>query len=458
MSEEHLDLPTLRRFAAEELSGEELFDVGWHLFLCDECRDRLTEVGSDAEALYDRIFGGRGMSVPEVAYSEVTRAVADKLRHAGLEIERQRSRADQLWDELRAHPPSRRLLMVENASRFQTYALVELLLGECRRTWCDDPGHAEELAELALAVTYRLERRVHGPALLNDLKAEAWTYVANCRRIRADVRSVSEAFEIAESYRAGGTGDPLQEAEMLDLQATFLREQGRFGESSHTLERAILIYRAAGDSHAEGRTLIQQANVAWERGDEEAAIALLERAAGLVQPDRDPRLAFVLKHDLARFRGLAGRPEEAAALIPELRRLALEAGGRLDRLRLLWTEGLILARQGRVGVAEAMLRRAVVGFARSGAGYDAALAALDLAAVLLEAGQSGEARALAADLMPIFASRDIHREGLAALAIFQNAIERETATVTLVRELARYLRLARRNPALRFERLPGRTP
>ena len=307
----------------------------------------------------------------------------------------------------------------------------------------------------ALAVAYRLERRVHGPGLLNDLKAEAWTYIANCRRIRADVPSVSEAFEIAESYRTSGTGDPLQEAELLDLQATFLREQRRFDEASRALDRAVRIYRSAGDAQAEGRTLIHQASVAWERGDEEVAISLLERAAGLVRPDRDPHLAFVLKHDLARFRGLTGRAEEAAALIPELRRLALEAGGRLDRLRLLWTEGLIHARLGRVEVAAATLRRAVAGLARSGAGYDAALAALDLASVLLEAGQSGEARALAGDLMPIFASRDIHREGLAALAIFRNAIERETATVTLARELTRYLRLARRNPALRFERLSG---
>lgn len=452
MSEEHLDLPTLRRFVAEELHGEELFDVGWHLFLCEECRDRLAQMGPEAEALYERIFAGQGMSYPEVRYSEVTRAVAERLRHAGIEIERQRAQADTLWEELRGHPHSRRLLMVENAARFQTYGLVELLLAECRRTWCDGPGRAEELAELALAVAYRLERRLHGPGLLNDLKAEAWTYIANCRRIRSDVLSVSEAFEIAESYRTSGTGDALQQAEMLELQASFLRDQRRFEEATHALDRAVEIYRATGDSHAEGRGLIHRANLEWERGEESAAIALLERAAGLVRPDRDPRLAFVVKHDLARYRGLAGRPEAAAALLPELRRLALELGGRLDRLRLLWTEGLILARLGRITLAEATLRRAVAGFARAGAGYDAAFAALDLASVLLEAGQSAEASELAGDLMPIFASRDIHREVLAALAIFQNAIERRTATVSLVQELMQYLRRARRNPALRFER------
>lgn len=453
MIENHLDPDTLRRFAAEELAREELFDVAWHLFLCDECRGRLPSAGEGAEAVYERIFGGGGMAYPEVRYGEVTRVVAEKLRSTGIEIERQRSLADGLWDELREHPQSRRLLMIENSTRFQTYGMVELLLAECRGTWRDDPGRAEEMAELALAVVYRLPRRIHGPGLLNDLKAEAWTCIANCRRIRAQIPRVGEAFEIAESFRAAGTGDPAQEADLLAHRSSFLRDQRRFEEAARSLDRVARLHHATGDSHDEGRALHDEARLVWEMGDEEAAVALVERAAGLVRPDRDPRLAFAVKHDLARFRCLAGRLEEAAALLPELRRLALELGDRLERLRLLWTEGLILARQDRIQLAEAVLRRAIAGFARSGAGYDAALAALDLALVLVADGRSAEVRDLAPDLVPLFASREIHREGLAALAVFQNAMEGETATVSLVQELTSYLHRARENPELRFERL-----
>lgn len=454
MIEDHLDLPTLRRFAADELSREALFDAAWHLFLCDACRERLSEVAPEGRKIYDRIFGGQGLTYSELSYSAVTRAVARKLRDTGVEIERQRSQADGLWQELRAHPRSRRLLMVENSGRFQVYGLAEHLLAECRRCWHEDPVAAEEAAELALAVTYRLDRRVHGAHLLNDLKSEAWSSIANCRRIRADLASVAEAFEIARAYRDAGTGDLLQEAEILDLEASLLCDQRRLDEAAVCLERVVQLRRATGDRDAEAAGLHRQAGVAWDRGEEDVATALLERAAGLATPDRDPHLALAVRLDLARFLALAGQADEAAARVPELRRLALSAGDRADRLRLLWIEGTVLAGQGRVELAETTLRRAVAAFARSGAGYDAALVALDLASLLLEAGRSAEARALASDLVPIFAARDVHREALAALAILQNALEREGATLSLVRDLSRFLRRARRNPVLRFERLP----
>ncbi|HSL82902.1 MAG TPA: hypothetical protein VLF66_09005, partial [Thermoanaerobaculia bacterium] len=224
-TEDHLDLETLRRYAAQKLTRPQMFEAGWHLFLCADCRDRLREVGPGAEAVYQRMFGGTRFTFPESAYSDVTRAVADKLRRTGVEIERERAGAGVLWDELEKHPHSRRVLMVENSARFQTYGLAELLLQECRHGWTEAPGRSEELAELALAVIHRLERRLHGSALVNDLKAESWSYIANCRRIRSDLRSVSEAFDIAEEFRSRGTGDLMEEAEIHQLKASFYRDQ-----------------------------------------------------------------------------------------------------------------------------------------------------------------------------------------------------------------------------------------
>ena len=447
----HLDLETLRRFAARKLGREALFETGWHLFLCDRCRELLPEAGAEAVALFERMFGGARASYLESAYGEVTRAVAEKLRRTGVEIERERSAAGSLWQELEKHPPSRRVLMVENSGRFQSYGLAEVLLTESRRGWSETPGRSEELAELALAVIFRLESRLHGQALLNDLKAEAWSYIANCRRIRSDLRSVSEAFEIAEDFRAKGTGDPFEEAEILHLKASFYRDQRQFTEALGAIDRAVGIYREANDRHAEGRALIKKATILHESGEIEEAIPELERAASLVDPGREPRLLLSIRSNLALFLNEVGRTLEAQKLLPEARKLAMEVGGGLDRLRILWVEGLVSRRLGRPGLAEAALRRAMTGFIETEIGYDAALVALDLASLYLETGRISQARDLAMEMVPLFASRDVHREAVAALAVAQRAMDQGVAKLAVIQDVASFLRRARRNPVLRFD-------
>lgn len=451
MTDDHLELATLRRYAAQKLSRQQMFEAGWHLFLCEECRARLPEVGREAETMYRKMFGSSQFTYPESAYGEVTRAVAEKLQRTGVEIERERASAGTLWAELREHPPSRRLLMVENSSRFQSYGLAELLLQESRHGWNEDPARSEDLAELALTVIHRLELRLHGPALLNDLKAEAWSYIANCRRIHSDLRSVSEAFDIAEDFRTRGTGDLMEEAEILQLKASFFRDQRRFQDALQAVDRAIEIFREAEDHHGEGRALIKKATVLQQAGDVEPALPLLERAATLIDPSKEPRLLLMVKQNLAYFLNEAGRAMEARKVLPEARKLALEVGGGLDRLRILWIEGLVNRQLGQTGLAEAALRRTMAGFAEAEIGYDAALAALDLAGLYLESERHSDAQELATEMAPIFDSRDVHREAVAALAMAQEAMEKQKATVALIQEVASFLRRARRNPALRFE-------
>lgn len=450
-ADDHLDVETLRRFGDHELEREALFEVAWHLFLCGRCRALLAEAGPRAEALFRKMFGDTRFEHDEASYSGVTRHVAEKLQRLGVQIERERSAAATLWAELEPHPPSRRRMLVENASRFTTYGFAEYLLGECRRTWCEGPGTAEELAELALAVVYRLDRRIHGAALLNDLKAEAWSYIANCRRIRSDLRSVAEAFDLAEEFRLQGSGDLLEEAELLSLKATFHRDQRKFEVAHRELNRALEIFREAGDSHHEGLTFIRKANILREQGEADEALASLQRASVLIDVDRDPRLQLSLHTSLMLLLDETGRTSEACRLLPNARRLALEVGGGLDRIRVLWIEGLLSFNTGGSTAGEASLRRAMEGFTEHDIGCDAALVALDLAAYYLEAGRTHEARELALEMIPIFTTRDLHREALAALSIVQRAMEEGVATVAMVREAAQYLRRARRNPALRFE-------
>jgi len=99
--------------------------------------------------------------------------------------------------------------------------------------------------------------------------------------------------------------------------------------------------------------------------------------------------------------------------------------------------------QGR-GPAEAAFREVQREFLERRMGYDAALVSLDLARLLAAEGCTDDLKRLAAELMPVFESRDVHREAIVALLIFQRACEEERLTVELVQQLAAYLRRERR--------------
>jgi hypothetical protein len=91
------------------------------------------------------------------------------------------------------------------------------------------------------------------------------------------------------------------------------------------------------------------------------------------------------------------------------------------------------------------------GFAGRDNGYDAALVSLELALLYVDQGRTGEVKELARAMVPIFRAQDVHREALAALAVFLEAASREQVSRELVECLADYLRQARNDPSLLFE-------
>lgn len=452
-SKSHVDLETARRFGAGELPRPEMFDVAWHLFLCPDCRELLPEAGPEAQAVYRRMFGDGGMAYPLSAYSETVARAAGSLRDLGFSVQADREDARHIVARLLRHPPERRRLLVHERERYRTFSVADALLGACRASWSDDAAAAEELAELALSILDRLDRAKYPADMLNDLRAQAWGAIGNCRRIRCDLRSVYEAFELAESFLRRGTGDPTDEAHLLDLRVSYLIDQHRFDEADIALERLITVYRDAADRHAEGRVLLKLAKLRREQGRTEEAIPFLERAKSALDLTLEPRLELLLQRNLALFLAEVGRASEAQALLPGIRALARERGNRPERVQVLWTEGMIYHRLQHFELAVEALEQARVGFLDLDLDYDAAFVTLDLALVHIDAAQPARARALAEQMLPLFESRALHREARAALAVVRQALEEDAPDRELVGEVAAFLRWSRRNPALPFE--PG---
>jgi hypothetical protein len=120
-----------------------------------------------------------------------------------------------------------------------------------------------------------------------------------------------------------------------------------------------------------------------------------------------------------------------------------QLGDRLNLLRLRWLEGEILESLERTFPAEEALLEAREGFMAREMAWEAALVALDLAALFVRTLRPREVRRIAAEILPVFESRRVGRETVAALIAFHQAAQIEAVSVGMVRELASALRRAR---------------
>lgn len=378
--------------------------------------------------------------LPHEAYGKVVDKVFSKVLVESGELEEQRISAPVLAEELLAHSSSQRRLLLRNSCRYHAWPLVEELLARCQEGWAEDPLTSEELATLALEICSHLKADGFRSRILNDLRAEAWSYVGNCRRIRSDLRAAQAAFGQAEESLAKGSADPSERARLDDLRSSLLGAQRDFDGAVAVLSKVTAYYRKIGNGHREGRALLKKAKFLSNAGRVEEAIPVLRRAAALLDCLQEPRMSVVVRHNLMATLIDAERLDEAQQLVPEVRELARKYANRHDRLRLLWTDGLLRQKLGQLELAEEALSQVRDGFIAASIGYDVAQASLDLAALYLETGRTAEVRRLAVETMPIFISLNVQRELLMAWQLFQEAAERDAATLRLVNEVAARIR------------------
>jgi tetratricopeptide (TPR) repeat protein len=424
-----------------------------HLIVCASCQRRLKALlHPQASVLADRVVPLERRSSMPPDYEPGLDRVSRSLQGIESSFQQERAEAPGLFSELWQHPVEKRPLLVRNCPRFQTWGLCELLLRRGREQNFHNPAVGESLALLALEVLDRLDSSCYGKEALEDLRARAWAYVANSRRVKADLRGAEEAFALSLASLRRGTQDPMDRAVLLDLRASLLRAQRRFPEALRGLRRALGIFRNLGESHRAGRALLSMSIVHHFAGEPEKAIPLLYEALELIDPSREPRLLLVAGHNLIDDLAEAGQFMEAQKMLIKARPLYQQFPQPWSQNPRKWVEGKIARGLGQRAQAEKLFLAARDGFLLASAAYDTALVSLDLASLYAEQGRMSDLKHVAEEMVPIFSSRQIHREALAALAFWRQAVEAERAGLELVAGVASFLKRARYDPALRFEK------
>lgn len=453
MADRHPDPVSLNRFGRGELPATESSAVVRHLLTgCAVCRRVTRRFLPPALAGRPRL--GEDGAVLSFDYSSAFERARRAVVLQQTALASEQCGASELLSELSSHPHDRQRLLVANSARFQTWSLCELLLDASREQAFREPARALELARLGVDVAERLDGRTYGEARVHDLSARAWATLANAERIRSDFRAADDGFAHARLLLRQGTGDPLEKARLLLLEASLRSDQRRFTEAFRLLDRVIRLAGRYDDLHLCGKALITKGLFFGYAGQHEAAIQALQEGNAKIDPAVEPRLVLAGRHNLILYLAESGRHEEALALLDGTRPLYAQLGDRIAFVRLQWLEGRIAQALGQEAKAEALLHQVREEFVRREIGFDAALASLDLAGIYARQRRAGEMRRLANEMLPIFRSRDVHREALAALVVFQKAAEMERVTVGLVRELSDYLEQCRIDPGLKFSQRP----
>jgi len=425
-----------------------------HLSTCPECRDKLLwlrALGPHLPQATKILPFGRGQS-HLAEYGPALESASRSLGPIESAYFSERAAAPGLYAELTQHPLDRHVLLVRNCPRFHTWGFCELLLGRSREQNFSDPTLGERLALLAVEVLDHLDASLYGAEPLEDLRARAWGYVANSRRVQADLQGAEEAFSFAFSFLRLGTGDLMERALLLDLKASLLTKQGRFAKALGLLRRSVAIFLELGEKHRAGRALVGMAAVHSLAGEPERGIFLLYRALPLIDAARELRLLLIARHNLIDNLIETGQFMEAQKMLVKARPLYQRFPQPWYQNRRKWHEGKIARGLGQVDRAETLLLAVRDGFLLSGAAYDTALVSFDLASLYAEQGRMAELKRLAAEMVPVFSSRQIHREVLAALDYWRQAVESEEASAAVIAGIAAFLKKAQHNPELRFQR------
>ncbi len=193
------------------------------------------------------------------------------------------------------------------------------------------------------------------------------------------------------------------------------------------------------------------ATIHYHAGQLEQGISVLYQALELIDAEQEPRLLLCARHNLTNYLADSGRAQEARKLYQETRPLYRDFGEPWVQNRRHWVRGKIANGQGNAARAEKLLLAARDGFLAEGIPYDTALVSLEIASLYARQGRTADLKRLAGEIAPVFASRQIHREALAALAFLQQAMAAEAASLELVVKVAEFLKRAQTDPAVKFE-------
>jgi len=338
----------------------------------------------------------------------------------------------------RVEPPPPRVWTLADRRTHWAYSSALLDLSNSWR----DRGDLDEAHECAyIAVKHaELIPDTGNPQALADLRCRTWCELANLRRSLNDLDGAEDALcKALNRYEIGSRYPPLL-ARWRDVAASLFRDQGRFDEAIEALEDACETHLEFGYPHLAGRSRVNLGSVYLAMGQpRRAAIVLLDSYCLLDREDTGLVLAAL--HSTLYALAEAGEFEAVAKLLWTMRPLYEKVAPPKFKTQLLGLEAKVAAGQGYFRRAERLYRQNIAAHRTAGRFYDAAVAALEFAAFLVERGRPpADVLAVLNGAVRAFVKRQIYRELLVCFKLLRESIQRGRNMADALASFAREVR------------------
>ena len=310
------------------------------------------------------------------------------------------------------------------------------------RSWSlrhENPEQMVRLADWARLLSERLPVWQVQDLHAFDYRCRAWIELGNAHRVADNLDEAELALGWATELFLLGTQDEILAARLFSVQASLYGGRRRFDLAETALDLVSAIYRRRGDEHLFGRTLIKKGTYVGYQGRAEEAVDLIDQGLLLLDTSRDTELAATAIHNKARFLMDCGRYREARFELFRLYKQGPGPGGRVNELKVRWLEGQIHAGVGDLPRAEKALRDVHQELEAMDLGYKAALAGLELGAVLLRRERLDEACDEILEAAKVFIALRIGREAGASVLLLKETSELKMADPALLDHVIRLL-------------------
>lgn len=238
-------------------------------------------------------------------------------------------------------------------------------------------------------------------SLLTSLRLRGWCGVGRARKLEVDFEGASNGFARAEQHLEE-SADPLDHAFFHQQLASLWVYRRRLREAERSNARAIGILQSIGELESEARSWMGLAYIEEIAGQPRSALWYLRRAARLLEDRMEPQQEIYLRHNEAMTLCVAGEFALAEKRYEQHRALYDSFPQPVVQLRRFWLRGRIDAGLGRFREAEAAFRAAGEWLEDRRNRQDRALLSLELAELYRDRGDSRQAQATAAEILPVF--------------------------------------------------------
>jgi len=352
-----------------------------HVMQCRRCR------ASAAGSLVREEAGGSSPFRPTDARNALVTVLEAEI-NGSVEVLKARS----WWAEIKDLGPEGQIKKIRSTTSLQTLPVFETILTEARAAALSDPFLGESMVRAALTTADLLPEPRYPKVLKNDLRGQAITVVANCRRLAADFPRSAAAIEEARRYLAQGTGDPGLEAGLLSIHCSLCTDLGDFEKALSYVRQAVEIFRRLEDWQSVAHNAVKEAGCLFAANQPVEAIERAQLALERMPP-QELRLQVLAKLIVVESLIVLGRAMEALPDFMDAKTLCEQADAR-TRLLADAVEAQLLDGLGYVRESEKLFRHTVKAFFDQELYKQAFLTLLTLFECLCRRGALGKAAAL----------------------------------------------------------------